>query len=66
MTEEEQTRPKSKCVAEILSYNGKMATPIRMMDLRTLTEELGDDYDVKVWTFGSHLRTAVIKDGRSL
>lgn len=62
MTEEE-TRPKSLCIKEILSYNGKMVTPIRMMDLNTLSRELGDEYDVRVWTFGKHLRTAVLKDG---
>ena len=56
-------RPKSKCIEEILTYNGKVVTPERMMDLRILSEELGDEYDVKVWTFGRHLRTAVIKDG---
>lgn len=66
MTENEQQRPKSECVAEIKSYNGMMATPIRMMDLQTLAKELGNEYDVKVWTFGKHLRTAVIKDGVSL
>ena len=60
------TRPKSKCVEEIKSYNGKLATPIRMMDLDLLADELGEDYEVMVWTFGKHLRTAVIKDGASL
>lgn len=59
------TRPKHKCVEEILSYNGKLATPIRMMDLDILSDELGEDYEVRVWTFGKHLRTAVIKDGVS-
>ena len=56
-------RPKSKCIAEILTYNGKIVTPERMMDLDILSDELGDDYTVKVWTFGKHLRTAVLKDG---
>ena len=59
----DESRPKSDCVAEILSYNGKLATPLMMMDLDILSEELGDDYEVKVWTFGKHLRTAVLKDG---
>ena len=60
------SRPKSKCVDEIKSYNGKLVTPIRLMDLEILTEELGDGYTVKVWTFGKHLRVAVLKDGASL
>ena len=59
-------RPKSDCVAEIKSYNGKLVTPERMMDLEILSKELGNDYIVKVWTFGKHLRTAVIKDGERL
>lgn len=57
------TRPKSDCIREILSYNGKLITPERVMDLRILSEELGDDYQVKWWTFHKHLRTAVMKDG---
>lgn len=57
------TRPKSDCIREILSYNGKLITPERVMDLRILSEELGDDYQVKWWTFYKHLRTAVMKDG---
>ena len=60
------SRLKSKCVDEIKSYNGKLVTPIRLMDLEILTEELGDGYTVKVWTFGKHLRVAVLKDGASL
>ena len=56
-------RDKSKCVAEIKTYNGKLVTPVRMMDLDILSDELGDDYKVVVWTFGRHLRVAVIKDG---
>ena len=63
---EEKTRPVSDCIKEIKSYNGKLATPIRMMDLDLLSEELGNEYAVKVWTFGKHLRVAVIKDGVSL
>ena len=63
MTDELPTRPKSKCIKEILSYNGKVITPERIMDLRILSEELGDEYEVKWWTFHKHLRTAVIKDG---
>ncbi len=59
-------REKSKCVAEIKTYNGKLVTPERMMDLSILSDELGSDYTVKVWTFGSHLRVAVIKDGEML
>ena len=63
---EEQTRPKSKCVSEIKTYNGKLITPERMMDLDILSDELGDEYMVKVWTFGKHLRVAVLKDGVQL
>ena len=59
-------RPKSDCVAEINSYNGRLVTPERMMDLDILSKELGSDYTVKVWTFGKHLRVAVIKDGARL
>lgn len=57
------TRPKSDCIKEILSYNGRIVTPERMMDIRILSEELGDEYEVKCWTFHKHMRTAVIKDG---
>ena len=56
-------RPKEDCIKEILSYNGKLITPERVMDLKILSKELGDGYDVKWWTFHKHLRTAVIKDG---
>ena len=59
-------RPKSKCVEEIKSYNGKVITPERIMDLRILSDELGEDYEVKWWTFGKHLRTAVIYEERTL
>ena len=58
-----ESRPVGKCIAEILSYNGKMVTPERMMDIRILSEELGDGYEVKCWTVHKHMRTAVIKDG---
>ena len=59
-------RPKSKCVEEIKTYNGKLLTPIRIMDLEILSDELGSDYEVRWWTFGKHIRVAVIKDGVQL
>ena len=62
----DETRPKSKCIDEIKTYNGKMVTPIRIMDLQLLSEELGSDYEVRWWTYHKHLRVAVIKDGVQL
>lgn len=59
-------RPKEDCVAEIKSYNGKLLTPERQMDIHILSQELGDEYEVKWWTFGKHIRVAIIKDGVSL
>ena len=56
-------RPKSKIIAEINSYNGKMNTPIYQEDLDLLTEELGEGYTVKRWFWNKHIRVAVIKDG---
>ena len=56
-------RPTSLCIKEILSYNGKMDTPIYREDLEILSEELGEMYEVKVWTFNKHLRVAVLRDG---
>lgn len=49
-----------KLVEEIKSYNGKMVTPERMMDLDILSDELGEDFTVKIWTVGKHIRTSVI------
>lgn len=59
----EETRPKEDCIAEIKTYNGKLLTPERSMDLHILSDELGDEYEVKWWTFGKHIRVAVIKEG---
>lgn len=55
-----------KVIEEIKSYNGRIASPEYLMDLDILSKELGDDYTVKVWTFGKHLRVAVIHGGYSL
>ena len=62
----EEPRPKSECVKEIKSYNGLSVTKERLEDLDLLMSELGGGYDVRVWSFGKHLRTAVIKDGVQL
>ena len=62
----ETERPKSKCIAEIKSYNGRLLTGERLEDLDILQGELGEDYTVKVWTFNKHIRVAVIKDGLML
>lgn len=57
------SREKTACIAEIKTYNGKLLTPERQMDLHLLSQELGSEYKVKWWTFGKHIRVAVIKDG---
>lgn len=62
----EETRPKEDCIAEIKSYNGKLLTPERIMDIDILSDELGDEYEVKWWTFGKHIRVAVIRGGEML
>ena len=62
----EYIRPKSQCVSEIKSYNGKLLTNERLEDLEILKAELGSDYEVKQWTFNKHIRISVIKDGMQL
>ena len=62
----EETRPKEDCIAEIKSYNGKLLTPERIMDIDILSDELGDEYEVRWWTFGKHIRVAVIRGGKML
>ena len=59
----DELRPKSECIAEIKSYNGRLITNERLEDLDLLSDELGDDYEVKIWFFNKHLRVAVLKDG---
>lgn len=60
---QEEERPKSKVVAEIKTYDGKINTPIYQSDLDILTYELGEGYTVKRWLWNKHIRVAVIKDG---
>ena len=55
-----------KIIEEIKSYNGRIASPEYLMDLDILSKELGDDYNVKIWTMGKHLRVAVIHGGYQL
>ena len=62
----EDIRPKSKCVSEIKSYDGKLLTKERLEDLEILKAELGSDYEVKHWLFNKHIRVSVIKDGIQL
>lgn len=62
----EETRPKEDCIAEIKTYNGKLLTDDRKDDLRILSEELGEEYEVKWWLFGKHIRVAIIKGGKTL
>lgn len=56
-------RPVTDCINEIKSYDGKEQSTERMEDLKILSQELGSDYSVKVWTFNKHLRVAVIYNG---
>ena len=56
----------NKIISEIKSYNGRIASPEYLMDLDILSKELGEDYTVKVWTFGKHLRVAVLYGGYTL
>ena len=56
-------RPKSLCIKEILSYNGKLDSLVYREDLQILACELGSEYVVKVWTFNKHLRVVVLKGG---
>ena len=58
----EDKRPVADIISEIKSYNGRKKTSERLEDLEILSEELGQDYDVKYWTFNKHLRVAVIAD----
>ena len=62
----DEIRPKSDCIAEIKSYNGRPITKERVEDLEMLSDELGESYEVKYWTFNKHLRVVVLRDGFQL
>ena len=62
----DDVRPKSECIAEIKTYNGKLATTERLEDLKILSNELGSDYEVRHWLFNKHLRVVVLKGGYQL